>query len=231
MNAHRSPSPLFPLLVVLLMAGLTVASYWPKPAPRTVAPTPAPTNVEQCLKAAEVIDLDGDGIGTCWPVAVKDGCVAFVSCQHVAECDVNRIKMPNGDIAPVVSSICNEDVDVAVIWARANPHLPVTVIPMAEKFPERGAKGMLSGYPLDCGLWMSEGFIASKDAAGVQWTSIPIYYGCSGGPVVVNGEAVGLARGIEVDPYRRQIVSTLSQIVRVDSFRDWVREIVLLGPK
>jgi len=221
------------LLVFILLVVVCTNVRCTRGAPAAVLPVAAcETSIEQALKTSEVIDTDGDGIGSCFPVAEQFGCVAMLTCAHVAGCvpPPASVKMPNGDQAPVVAVVLNEQTDVALIWVRANPHLRVSLLPLATANPPRGAEAVLGGYPLDCGLWLSQGLIGSPLPPGMCWTSVPIYYGCSGGPMVVNGRVVGIARGILVDYNRQQRVSTLSHIVLVDSFRDWLKESLSFDP-
>ena len=225
----------FSLLVTALIVGLFATRYWIShiPDPIPPMPAPAPTSIELALTVAEAVDTDGDGIGSCFAIQERFGFVAFLTCAHVAECDIEVVAMSNGDRAPVVARVVNDQIDVGLIWTRPNPHLKSTLLPLAEKNPPRGAEIILSGYPCACGLWASQGLLGSPDAkagAGISWSSAPIYYGCSGGPVLFKGRVIGVARGIQVDHYRRQIVSTLSQVVMIDSFRDWIQKTLTVDP-
>jgi len=219
----------------LMLGGLVATRFWIAHSPDPIPPMPAPppTSVELAVNVAEAIDMDDDGVGSCFPIAERFGLVAFLTCAHVAECDIEVVAMSNGDRAPVVARIVNDEIDVGLIWTRPNPHLKPTLLPLAEKNPPRGSEIILSGYPLECGLWASQGLLGSLDpkaGAGISWSSAPIYYGCSGGPVLAAGRVIGVARGIQVDHYRMQIVSTLSQVVMIDSFRDWIQKTLSVDP-
>jgi hypothetical protein len=231
----RNRDAWFVLLICALLVSLTATRYWLGRRPDPVPPmsAPAPTSIELALTVAEAVDTDAAGVGSCFAIQERFGLVAFLTCAHVAECDIEVVAMANGDRAPVVARIVNDEIDVGLIWTRPNPHLKPTLLPLAEKNPPRGSEITLSGYPLECGLWASQGLLGSPDpkaGAGISWSSAPIYYGCSGGPVLAAGRVIGVARGIQVDHYRMQIVSTLSQVVMIDSFRDWIQKTLSVDP-
>ena len=220
-----------------LVFALTVlgATLWfqrihrPFPPPQIILPPP--TDVELALRTAAIICM-GDDVASCFPVAAvgREGCVAFLTAKHCVEPEPEGVRLLSGDQMPVVACDSHPTLDVGLIWARANPHLPLAPLKLADQNPLIGTEALLAGYPQECGLWLSRGLIGSPDSRGWHWASIPIYFGCSGGPVLVDGRVVGIGKGIEIDQYRRQCVSTLSCIILVDSFRDWVREKIAQGP-
>ncbi len=194
--------------------------------PPTVRPHVV-TSIEQGMKTAKVVIGDDEAEASCFPVQERGGLTAFLTCRHVVEgTPPSAIVLPNGNRFPIIFFEAHPARDVAVIWVRSDPARPVVCLPLAARDTRLGDYVTLAGYPVDRGLWLSQGLVGSRDSDGDIWCSVPIYYGCSGGPVLLNGEVVGIGAGVYVDKYRRQIVSTISMIVPVASFRGWLSEIL-----
>jgi hypothetical protein len=208
--------------VVFLELGLALSQ---DPAPPTVSPT-----IEQAMKTS-IADCE-QGHGSCFPVAEFNGVVAWVTCRHITDEGPTTVDLPNGDSMPVVFCEHHPDLDIGIIWTRANPARPISPIPLGHD-PLPGTEAILAGYPADTSLWLSKGLMGvhgRESDPGVVWCSVPIYYGCSGGPVIVDGQLVGVGMGIYVDQRRKFPISTISAIVAVDSFRDWLQERIARGP-
>lgn len=217
---------LFSFLFAVIVTQFIAANY---SAQTQIA---APTSIEEAFKTAIVLDGDGDGLGSCFPIAKKFGCVALISCKHViVDPTPVAVLLPNGDVAPIISMVANLDVDIAVIWIRANPHLSIAPLQLSDTPPSPGTQAILAGYPISQDLWISQGLVPRRSIRGDGWwTSIPIYYGCSGGPVIADGRVIGVASGIMVDRNREQSVSSISYVITIDSFREWLRVVLTHDP-
>lgn len=221
---------------LLVFAGLWACFYFqqeldellPPPTPRVLTP------IQQALKAAE-LDKDS-GSGSCFPVVVRDGMVGWLTNHHVVASpfwlmapETKVVVTPNGDRLPVHVTVIHPSRDVALVWTAMNPANPIEPLPLAASDAEPGDFAILAGYPAEAGLWISAGFVAGLDKDGDRWSSVPIYYGCSGGPVLVNGRVVGVARAVHVDEHRGQVISTISAFVPLGSFRDWLEQVTTAG--
>lgn len=223
----------FSVLVVAAFAALCFlhvfeATSTPPPMPRVLTP------IQQALKAAE-LDKDS-GSGTCFPVVVRDGMVGWLTNHHVVASpfwlmasETKAVVTPNGDRLPVHLTVIHPSLDVALVWTAMNPANPIEPLPLAAQDAVPGDFAILAGYPADAGLWISAGFVAGLDKEGDRWSSVPIYYGCSGGPVLVNGLVVGVARAVHIDEHRGQVISTISAFVPLGSFRDWLTLVSTAG--
>jgi hypothetical protein len=216
------------LLAFLSLCFLHVFEATSQPAPP--APLP-PSPMEQALKTAK-LDKEKSS-GTCFPVAVRDGMVAWLSNRHVVEDrfwrpEAKAVELANGDRLPVRLVVLHPSLDLALVWTAMNPQQPIVPIPLAPADAVTGDFALLAGYPGDAGLWISAGFVASASGDGQRWSSVPIFYGCSGGPVLVNGYVVGVARAIHVDAEHGP-VPTISAFVPVGSFRDWLTRVTTAG--
>lgn len=216
-----------PVLTILLM--VTAISWGflmlaPEPAPPRVVVVPPPTSIEQALKAARVMDGER-GLGSCSPVAVIGTRIAWLTCQHVVADEVpSVVKLRNGDTLPILGVMSHPDADVALLWTTSNPALPIIPLEIGDR-AVAGVDILSAGFPrrISC-LWMSRGVIGDKDEDGNLWTSAPLYFGCSGGPILADGKIVGLCKGLYRDHRTGDLIETMSIIVPVESFRDWLRE-------
>lgn len=191
-------------------------------------PDRRPSQIELAQRVCAV-ELAG-GSATCFPIAELFGCVAFLTCGHVIDALPEVVLLPNGDRLPVIFTEKHPKVDVGLIWTRANPGKPMPLIPVANQNPPLGSLAMFAGYPAGLPLWLSQGLVGSRDAEGDNWSSVPLYYGGSGGPAFVDGQVVGVGRGLFLDGFRRQAVSNMTVFVMVDQFRDWLNECLPRGP-
>jgi hypothetical protein len=208
----------FLISLCILLAGLAMTRIY------MLMPVAAPTSVEQALKTAKV---SGEaGTGSCSPIFSYGGVVGWLTCAHVVDIEPDTVVLPNGDRRPILMMARHPDIDVGIVWTRANPALPVDPIPMGPQ-PAPGTRILLAGYPAELTtVWMSEGLQGVRaNGEGWVWCSAPIWYGCSGGPVLVDGKLVGVAEGI-YRAYKRdnEAVPTCSAIAPIESFRDWLQE-------
>jgi hypothetical protein len=214
----RNRDAWFVLLICAFLVGLTATRCW------MTHQTTAPTSVDQALKTAKVI---GDaGSGSCAPVFCHGGVVGWLTCAHVVDLEPDVVELPNGDRMPILSLARHPDVDVGIVWTRANPALPIEEIPLGP-MPKPGTRILLAGYPAELtSVWLAEGLQGVRSGGeGWVWCSVPIWYGCSGGPVLVDGKLVGVAEGIYRN-YKKDGASipTISAIAPIESFRDWLQE-------
>lgn len=186
------------------------------------------SSVEQAMKTAKVVLPEGTA--TCFPIAERFGCVAWLTCGHVVEALPEFVQLPNGDQVPVLLAEKHPKFDVGLLWTGAILPAGTGPIPLRESAVPIGTLALHAGYPAGLGLWMSQGLIGAPDD-GHSWTSVPIYYGCSGGPVIVDGQVVGVGMGVFIDGFRRQVVSNITAVVMVVQFRDWLNEALARDPR
>jgi hypothetical protein len=236
-SAMRTPTA----LTILAIASVVFLSLLPTPEPTPVRVietklviVPAPPNVSllQARKTSRVV-LPEDGHGSCFPIANAHGCVAWLTCAHVIDTVPASVLLPNGDSMPVLKSMRHPSRDVGVIWTAANPSLVIEPVPLAFHEPELGSDAWHAGYPIHLGLWLSHGLIGSPDKDGDVWTSVPLFYGCSGGPIIVDGFAVGVGMGLFAGTQGPISVpiSNISCIVPVVQVRDWIEQTLSLDPR
>lgn len=231
-NRSLSTWPLTAGLVVavsLLVVQVFLASRMDQIPPPTEVIVAPPTSLEQALKTSRVV-LPRNGCASCFPVAEKFGCVALLTARHVVEGDPFAVDLANGDRMPIVAVVRHPTRDVALIWVRANPGRSVAPLTISDTDAPIGSLAMLAGFPAGIGLWLSQGLIGSPDFEGEVWSSVPIYYGCSGGPVIVDGKVVGVGRGVLLDRGSGQAISTISLIVPICAFRGWLTESLSRDP-
>lgn len=188
-------------------------------------------SVEQANKTAKVVASDNRGSATCFPIAVVGDLVAWLTCAHVVLQQPDFVILPNGDVMPIVKMAHHSTRDVGVIWTRTNPHVPVVPVPLATSIPTPGTRALHSGYPGGHVLWFSEGLLGSANEDGDIWASVPFYYGCSGGPVLVDGEAVGIAMAVFLHDggFATVPITTITSVVPIVSVRDWIDEVLAAG--
>lgn len=229
--------PFLGIAVVAICAGLIVGSNFGRraiteravPVTWTMAvPVPGSpqwSSIEQAEKAAQAQNADGGG--TCFPIAVIDGRVAWLTCAHVVLQEPTHINLRNGDRMPIIGSAMHPTRDAGIVWTMANPAAPVVPVPLADRLPRIGSVAVHAGYPGNSPLWLSTGLVGTMDEDGDLWSSVPIYFGCSGGPVIVDGEAVGIAMAVAqhaFGPGLRVPLTSFSCFVPVASVRDWIDE-------
>lgn len=195
----------------------------------TSVPASKATSIEQVMKTTLVV-LAEDGQASCSPIGGGFGCTAWLTCAHVVDALPQSILLADGTTVPVIASLKHPTRDVGLIWTTAQN---VWQIPLADQDAKSGSQAVHAGFPVHLGLWIAAGFIGSPDADGDVWTSVPAFYGCSGGPVIVDGRVAGVVRGIYTGssgPFTIPI-GTMSCIVPVDSFRDWLAESLSRDPR
>jgi S1-C subfamily serine protease len=225
-NSRPTAAP-FLVCLFLMLAALGGARLWcwsienSPPPVVVVVPT---TSIQQALKAARVMDGE-QGLGSCSPIAVVGGRIVWLTCHHVVDDVVpSVVKLRNGDTLPVLGVATHPSADAAVLWTTSNPALPIEPIEVGD-MARIGTDILTAGYPrrIHC-LYLSRGVIGGKDEDDQLWTSAPIYFGCSGGPVLADGKLVGLNHGLYRDLRTGDLIVTMSTIVPIESFRDWLKE-------
>jgi hypothetical protein len=109
------------------------------------------------------------------------------------------------------------------LWTYSNPAAPIEPVPLSDTLPVLGQEAWHAGYPPRLGLWLSWGLIGSEDEDGAFWSSVPLFHGSSGGPIIVDGLASGIAMGILTSGDRPRIpLTSISCIVPIASVRDWI---------
>jgi S1-C subfamily serine protease len=186
-----------------------------------------PTSIEQARKTTFVL-LAEDGQASCSPIMNSGGVVAWLTCRHVVEAQPQSLKLADGTVVAITGTAVHPTRDVGVIWTA---WVPVVPIPLGVDAAP-GTEAVHAGFPAALGLWLSQGLVGSPDADGDVWSSVPAFYGCSGGPVIADGRIVGVVMGIYSGSNGMFSipVGTMSCVVPADSFRDWLRDSLSRGP-
>src|SRR5262245_9694010 len=154
--------------IIATMELVRVSHQDPPPVVAVEAP---PTSIQQALKTARVMDGER-GLGSCAPVAVVGGRIAWVTCKHVIDDEVPSVALlRNGATLPVLGTAEHPSADAALLWTTSNPALPIVPLSLAEQ-AVIGTDILTAGYPrrIAC-LMMSRGLIGGVDEDGCQWTT------------------------------------------------------------
>ena len=170
------------LLVVLAVAALKPRAGW----------------IERVSRVADrsVVMIEcGDGFGTGFVIASKDGRHLILTNKHVLG-DVKECRVSGRFVVPVTGKLAgyprDNDVDLAlvVVWTEGlEPLGPIA--PFESVQP--GQPVVAVGHPLELDYTITEGIVSAKRAGILLQTSAAINPGNSGGPLVnERGEVVGV---------------------------------------
>lgn len=176
-----------------------------------------PSSVEQALKTS-FVRCPEEGQASCFPIGSRFGMTAWLTAAHVVDAAPEAIRFDGRELR-ILKTERHPSRDVGLLWTDL---VDVEALPLADEDAPAGAEAVHAGFPAGRGLWVSQGLLGSVDSDGDTLTSVPMFYGCSGGPVIVDGELVGICTSIYVAGF--YAVPTISFIAPVSSFRDWLAE-------
>lgn len=182
--------------------------------------TPAGAMTQAALQVARVASEDGQRVGSCFPIARVGKFTVYLTARHVATMAEDLLV----DGKKVLKTETDPDRDVGVLWVLDSES---TVLSLGHD-PKRGDEILMAGYPLDHGWLAAHGVVGDSGDGGV-WVCAFALFGMSGGAVLDrDGMVVGVTSGVMMGPTGP--VTQMGLIVPVDSFRDWLNEVVKHAP-
>ena len=196
---------LLPALALVTMAAMAT-TFKAEKVPLITLGTHAPKSALLVWRVA----TKGNGTSTAVPVALKPGTtdtVVFLTARHVSKhLGVGAVveSMDARRKLPIVGHAEHGTLDIGVLYVKltAGDAAPVELLPLGVDVElEPGLSMFVAGYPAPVTQW----FVARGYQGMPGLVSAPIYYGMSGGAVMLNdGRLVGICTGFRAtspDPF------------------------------